>query len=202
MQAVLFRSDLRNAIESVFVTDPGGTTAATEYCPNSKIIGYCSEMANIGKEVHEGVELEVRTTPIPRLTFDGSYSYLNRTIKYEFANLPNVSQVNTSISILPTLPKSKLVGTAIVRLPKQVLGIATVRYEGGLTLQDTTYATTSPLFLPYAESFATMDLAASVPIKKASIQAGVKNLFDRNYYYTAGFPEIGRNWYANLRFRF
>jgi hypothetical protein len=73
--------------------------------------------------------------------------------------------VNTSITILPTLPKSKLVGTAVVRLPKQILGIASARYEGGLTLQDTTYATTSPLFLPYAASSATMDLATVVPIK-------------------------------------
>jgi len=30
----------------------------------------------------------------------------------------------------------------------------------------------------------------------------VKNLFDRNYYYTAGYPEIRRNWFVNLRFHF
>ncbi len=36
VQAVLFRSDLRNAIESVYVTDPGGTTAATEVLPEQQ----------------------------------------------------------------------------------------------------------------------------------------------------------------------
>ena len=106
-QIVLFRSDLHNAIESVYVTDPGGTKPATEYCPNSKIIGFCSEMANIGKEVHQGVEFEVRSTPLPRLTLNASYSFLNRDITYDFASLPNVSAVNTSITILPTLPKNK-----------------------------------------------------------------------------------------------
>jgi iron complex outermembrane receptor protein len=30
----------------------------------------------------------------------------------------------------------------------------------------------------------------------------VKNLFDRNYYFNAGYPEEGRNWYFNLRYRF
>jgi iron complex outermembrane recepter protein len=30
----------------------------------------------------------------------------------------------------------------------------------------------------------------------------VKNLFDRNYYYQEGYPEPGRNWYVNLRYRF
>ncbi len=63
-QVVLFRSDLHNAIESVYVTDPGGTNPATAFCPNSKVVGYCSEMANIGNETHEGVEFEVlRTLP-------------------------------------------------------------------------------------------------------------------------------------------
>jgi iron complex outermembrane receptor protein len=33
-------------------------------------------------------------------------------------------------------------------------------------------------------------------------QAGIKNLLDRDYSYTAGYPEAGRNWYLNLRYRF
>lgn len=197
LQATLFRSDLRHAIESVYVTDPGG------FCPNSKIVGYCSQMANIGAEVHEGVEIEARSSPTSRLTLDASYSYLNRDIAYNFTDFPNVSRVNTSIITLPTLPKNKLIGMAAMRLPHQIVAMATVRYEGGITLQDTTYASTSPLFLPFAESYATVDLAASVPIRnRISADVGVKNLLDRNYQYTAGYPEAGRNWYLNLRYRF
>jgi iron complex outermembrane receptor protein len=202
VQADLFRSDLRNAIESVYVTDPGGTSAAA-YCPNSKIIGYCSQMVNIGSEVHEGVEVSVRSAPLPRVTLDASYSYLNRDIAYDFGGWANVSQVNTSISVLPTLPKNKVVAGATVRAPHDILGIVNVRYEGGLTLQDTTYSSSSPLFLPFAESYATVDLGVVAPLARGvSAQAGVKNLLDRNYYYTAGYPEEGRNWYVNLRYRF
>jgi len=202
-QVVLFRSDLHNAIESVYVTDPGGTNPLTAFCPNSKIIGYCSEMANIGKEVHQGVEFEVRSTPIPRLTVSASYSYLNRDITYDFGSLANVSTVNTSITILPTLPKNKFVGTVTYRFPHQIMAIVNERYEGGLTLQDTTYASTSLLFLPYGESYATTDIVAVVPIRSGiSVQVGVKNLLDRNYYYTAGYPEEGRNWFFNLRYHF
>jgi len=203
VQVVLFRSDLRNAIESVYVTDPGGANPATAFCPNSRIVGFCSEMANIGKEVHQGVEFEIRSTPVSRLTVNASYSYLNRNIAYEFASLPNVSAANTSISILPTLPKNKAIGTATVRLPRQILAILNQRYESGLLLQDTTYPTTSPLFLPRSEAFATTDLIAIVPLHSgASLQAGLNNLFDRNYYFTAGYPEEGRNWFLNLRYRF
>jgi iron complex outermembrane recepter protein len=205
-QIVLFRSDLHNAIESVYVTDPGGTNQATEFCPNSKIPGFCSEMANIGKEVHQGIEFELRTTPftrVPGLSFNASYSYLNRDITYAFDSLANVSAVNTSITILPTLPKNKIVGTVSYRFPHQILAILNERYESGLTLQDTTYSSTSPLFLPYSESYATTDIVAVVPIRSGmSVQAGVKNLLDRNYSYTAGYPEERRNWFLNLRYHF
>jgi iron complex outermembrane receptor protein len=202
-QIVLFRSDLHNAIESVYVTDPGGTNPATEYCPNSKIIGFCSEMANIGKEVHEGLEFEVRSTPLPRLTLNASYSFLNRDITYDFGSLATVSAVNTSITILPTLPRNKFTGTGSFRFPHQILAILNESYESGLTLQDTTYASTSPLFLPYSESYATTDLFAVVPVRAGlTVEAGIKNLLDRNYYFTAGYPEEGRNWFMNVRYKF
>src|SRR5262249_23303413 len=90
-QIVLFRTDLRNAIESVFITDPGGTSAATAFCPNSRIVGFCSEMANIGTEVHQGIELELHSNPLSRVMLNASYSYLNRTIRYDFTGLANVS---------------------------------------------------------------------------------------------------------------
>jgi len=202
-QLVLFRSDLRDAIQSVYIVDPGGSAAATAFCPNSRIIGFCSEMANIGKEVHQGFEIEVRSAPLSRLTLSASHSYLNRTIRYDFASLPGVSAANTTISILPVLPRNKFIGTATVRAFRQALGIVNFRYEGGLTLQDTTYATTSPLFLPFGESFATTDLGIVTPVwRGATLHMGVKNVFDRNYYYSAGFPESGRNWFLNLRYRF
>ena len=48
-----------------------------------------------------------------------------------------------------------------------------------------------------------MDLGASVPIRERfTAHAGVKNVFDRCYYYTAGYPEGGRNWYKNPRYQF
>jgi iron complex outermembrane receptor protein len=158
---------------------------------------------NIGKEVHQGMEFSIRTTPINRLTLDVNYSYLNRNLNYDFAGNVNVSQINTSISILPTgIPKNKLLANATLRLPREILALASVRYEGGITLQDTYYKT-APGNLMYGAAYGTMDLGTVVPIYAGmSLQAGVKNLFDRNYYYTPGFPEPGRNWYFNFRYRF
>jgi len=132
-----------------------------------------------------------------------AYSFLNRDIAYEFSELPNVSAVNTSVTILPTLPRNKAQGTLTYRLPHQMLAIVNERYESGLILQDTSYASNSPRYLPYSESYAATDLIAVAPIRNGiSMQAGIKNLLDRNYYFTADYPEEGRSWFVNLRYRF
>jgi hypothetical protein len=60
---------------------------------------------------------------VPRLTLNASYSFLNRDITYDFGSLANVSAVNTSITILPTLPKNKFIGTVSYPLPYQILAI-------------------------------------------------------------------------------
>ena len=53
--------------------------------------------------------LNYAARPFSRLVVNASYSFLNRNISYDFGSLPNVSAVNTSISILPVLPKNKTV---------------------------------------------------------------------------------------------
>lgn len=210
MQVELYRTDLHDAIESALIPDPGWnpltpTVTKNLYCPSntSDIAGeqyYCTQDVNVGKETHEGFEFTLRSTPITRLTLDASYAYLNRTI----GSVLTTSETLSTPLVLPFgLPKNDAHATATVRLPRHILALVTGRYEGGITLQDTSYSSKSPLYQPYGESFATFDLAAIVPIKAGmSFEAGVKNALDRNYYYSAGYPEEGRNWYTNLRYRF
>lgn len=199
LEVVLYRSDLRNAIESVYIPDTNSICLTN----TGGLSGYCLENVNIGKEVHEGVEMSVHSTPISWVTFDGSYSYLNRTIEYKFSDFPDVSRVNTTVQILPTLPKNKLIGSVTARLPHQALASALVHYEGGLTVQDTTYSSTSPRYRPFSTCLSTVELNGSVPFyRTATLQTGVKNLLDRNYFFTPGYPQEGRNWYLNLRYRF
>jgi iron complex outermembrane receptor protein len=215
--AELFRSDLRNAIESEYILDPdwNQTTDPKDLlglCPNdTKYTGYCSYYLNVGKETHEGVELAVHSRPVSRLVVDGNYSYLNRTIAS--ANVPaNVltSYLNSGIYLPYGIPKNKAIGTAAVQLPFNIEGMVSERYEGGITLQ-----TDSNLgSLNYKSAFATTDLAMNVTLNKRFLgveipegklitaQAGIKNVFDRNYFLTDGFPEAGRNWFVNVRYHF
>jgi iron complex outermembrane recepter protein len=203
VQAELYRSDLRDAIQTVYVTDPGYPTAPM--CPSNSgaTLGLCRQYYNVAKELHSGVELQARATPIERLTVDTSYTYLHREINYDFSSHPEISPTATTIATLPTLPRNKVVGTATIRLPRNIMAMLSGRYENGLVVQDTTYPASSPLSQPYETSFGTMDMGATVPLyKQVSFQVNLRNVFDNNYYYTPGYPEIGRNWLANLRWQF
>jgi iron complex outermembrane receptor protein len=176
VQAELFRSDVRDAIENIIFP--------STQCPALKIT--CMQAVNIGKEVRQGVDFTIRSTPLPRLTLDANYGFLDR----QFVAGP-------ATAFPMGTPKHKAIGTATLRLPHQVLVMASARYESG-------QIGTSDNNMPVpASKFATVDLGTVVPIRAGlTTQFGIKNLFGRNYYYMEGFPEEGRNWYLNLRYRF
>jgi iron complex outermembrane receptor protein len=174
-----FHSDVRDEIENIFFLSPlcaGGAKGGA---------GSCQQAVNVGSEVHEGVNVTLRTTPVPRLTLDANYSYLHRDITGMTGGFP----VGT--------PKHKAMTTATVRLPRGATGLVSARYESGaIGMSD------NSLPLP-AATFTTVDGGGTFPIRAGvSVQAGVKNLFDRNYYYWEGFPEQGRNGYVTLRYTF
>ena len=134
------------------------------------------------------MEFTVRSNPLRRLSLDANYTFLQRTI----------DGPSNMLGVFPTgTPKHKTYATAGLRLPYELLLMATVRYEAGMiTTND------SGLVIP-ASKFATADLGGVITIKgAATLQAGVKNLFDRNYYYQEGFPEAGRTWYFKTGYRF
>jgi len=119
---------------------------------------------------------------------EANYTFLNRTI----------TVAPTMDPVFPTgAPKHKTYASATAQLPHQILLIASARYEAGAVTSND-----SARPVP-ASKFATTDLGGVIPIYGgASLQVGIKNLFDRNYYYQEGFPEAGRTWYFNGRYRF
>jgi iron complex outermembrane receptor protein len=172
----LFRSDVRDAIENIIFPSPLCTAMR----------GFCMQAVNIGREVRQGAEFTIRSTPVARLTLDANYGFLNRAF---VAGPSSAFPMGT--------PKHKAIGTATLRLSHQVMLLASARYESG-----TVGTSDSNIPVP-ASKFGTVDLGGIVPVRSGlSIQAGIKNLFDRNYYYMEGFPEEGRNWYMKMRYRF
>jgi iron complex outermembrane receptor protein len=182
MQINLFRSDVYDAIQNA--------TIPAEFegqCPGLSG-AVCEQSVNVSDEVHQGVEFTLRSTPFSRLTVDANYMFLNRTI----TGPSNMSGVYPTGS-----PKHKVIGTVGVNLPHRALAIATARYESG-TFDTNDFGSPVP-----ASKFATADLSFVLPIfAGTSLQTGVRNLFDRNYYYKEGFPEAGRTWHLSARYSF
>jgi iron complex outermembrane receptor protein len=127
----------------------------------------------------------LRTAPAPELTLDASYTYLRR----EMTGTATVFPVGT--------PTHKAVATATLGLPRGATGVVSARYmSGAVGMSDNGFP------LP-AAAFTTIDLGGTLPMRAGlSVQGGVKNLFDRNYYYWEGFPEQGRHAYLTLRYAF
>lgn len=182
LRADLFRSDVYDAIQNAIIP-----AEYEDQCP-AMPAGKCQQAVNIGKEVHQGVELAVRSNLISRLTVNMNYSFLKWTISGP-ANMLRAHPIRA--------PKHKIVGVANLILPREILLMATMRYESGtITTND------SGVIVP-ASKFATADLGLVVPLCVGmSMQTGIHNLFDRNYYYREGFPEPGRNWHFRIRYRF
>lgn len=197
-QVEYFHNSIRDAIQSIWVIDPtyNPDIRNSASCRSSDRLGFCTQNVNAASQVHQGAEISIRSTPLTRLTLDASYTYINRSIDFGSAS---TTALNT-LSLLPTIPRSKVVFNATAELPHKILGMATYRYEGGMVLQNTNYTVYGP---EISRSHAVVDIGTVVPISAGfSLQTGVKNLFDRDYYYTYGYPEAGRNWYLNMRYRF
>ncbi len=222
-QLEFFRSNLHDAIESIYIVDPGLAAGGTASCPGSSN-GSCSISENASTEVHQGMEFTVHTTPVTRLTFDGNYTYIDKSIGAYVGMLPSLAPCgggnlalangtettaanNTCLTAFD-LPKHKAVISGTVRLPHESMLTASVRYESGTKESDSFTQTVAKVSTNYyavmpMSNFATVNLGGTVQLYKgASLQAGVRNLFDRNYFYVLDIPEEGRNWYINMRYRF
>jgi iron complex outermembrane receptor protein len=178
-QVDVFHSRVGDGIANVFFLSPlcsgGGRGGA----------GSCQQAVNIGRETRAGMNLTLRTTALASVTVDANYSYLRRRM------------LGTTSAFPTGTPIHKGMGSATIRLPRGVNGIATVQYQSGAVgMSD------NGLPLP-PNAFTTIDLAAAVPLgARFSAQVGVRNLLDRDYYYWEGFPERGRNAYVTLRYTF
>jgi iron complex outermembrane receptor protein len=178
-QVEAYRSHVTDEIENIFFLSPlcsgGGRGGA----------GSCQQAVNIGSEIHAGASVRVRSSAIPRVSIDANYSYLHRDVD------------SASGAIAMGTPRHKAVASATMLLPLDASAIASVRHQSGIVA-----ISDNGLPLPSA-SFTIVDAGAAIPIRgRVNLQAGVKNVFDANYYYWEGYPEAARNVYVTLRVTF
>lgn len=143
---------------------------------------WLSQNQNVGEAVHQGFEMVLSYTPTPKLTLGLNYSYLDR----ENVSNPEILPTNT--------PKN----SGSVQASYRALDWLTVL--GYIEWSDKRYSSTTGTEV---DGFIVGNLKASLELPNDFfVDFGVKNVADVDYGYSEGYPEAGRNYFANLRYEF
>ncbi len=141
------------------------------------------QLQNIGKVRVMGLELAGTAWVSDSLELHGNYTYLSR----ENVTSPSIE--------LTDVPEHKLFAQATWH-PTDPLSLgASAQYESER------YSSTDGI--RKADAFTVFGLKAGYEFGHGvSGRVGVQNLLDTDYAYQEGYPEPGRTWYADLRWRF
>lgn len=139
----------------------------------------CSQLQNIGQQENLGVELFATAQINDQWRAHANYTWLDRN---------NI----TNPDIFPTDTPRHKIFTYLEYQPLQYLRLlASAEYNGKR------YSNTTGTRI--AEDFVVGNLKATfIATKQLSAEFGVNNVADQNYAYEEGFPEPGRNYFANL----
>ncbi len=142
---------------------------------------------NIGKEEHKGVDISIDSFWNNMLSSDFTYGYID-------ANL--VKSANPNVKYIIGIPKHKLSARLKYSPTEKINIIPSVHYESKRYVDNTVNN-------PTTRPFVLMNLKVSYNISNNfELSAGINNIFDKYYYYTEGYPEAGRNYYANVDYTF
>ncbi|MEF3075628.1 TonB-dependent receptor [Methylobacter sp. Wu1] len=139
----------------------------------------CSQLQNIGQQENLGVELFATAQINDQWRAHANYTWLDRN---------NISNPG----IYPTDTPRHKIFTYLEYQPLQYLRLlASAEYNGKR------YSNTTGTRI--AEDFVVGNLKATfIATEQLSAEFGVNNVADQNYAYEEGFPEPGRNYFANL----
>lgn len=175
LETALFYSHISNLIQNNLVL--------SDTCSG----GICNQAQNIGKARHRGIEISIDQRLNEAWQVGANYTWLERDNLSEHA-----------AALLDT-PRHKLFAHAVWTPSEHWQVVATLDAESGRKVN---YAG-SPAFFRGVSGFATS--GAKVvwkPRGDLTVEAGGRNLGDRNYELSDGFPMPGRTWFANAAVTF
>jgi iron complex outermembrane recepter protein len=174
VSGALFYSDLKDSIQSAYIIRPDGSV----FSQNQNVNG-----------TNYGAELSVDWDIAPGLRIGGNYTYLERNYDY----------------ITPgTKPEGTPSHEGFLYLSWDATPKLTITPSLSLASDRTSFVT-SGTTRSYIEtgSFALANLQAEYKFSEnVSAAIGATNIFDENYSLVEGFPEAGRQFFANGRVKF
>jgi iron complex outermembrane receptor protein len=139
-----------------------------------------SQMQNFGEADYKGIEAQLNYTVLENLLFNVNYTYIERK------NITNPTIHFTDV------PNTKVMGT-LEYSPVKIL-----RFIANSEFNSSRFSTSYGARVP---DYTLLNFYGSGKISKnLSIDAGINNIFDKNYSLVEGYPEEGRNFFVTLRF--
>ncbi len=140
-----------------------------------------SQLQNVGKSEYLGGEIAAEYQLIQSLKIGANYTFIKRN------NLTNPSIYFTDV------PRNKFF--AYVQYGSLDNFYVQANTEYNSKRYSTSYGTVS-------DAFTLLNATAGAHIWKwFSVEAGINNITDKNYTLVEGYPELGRNYFANLIYR-
>jgi iron complex outermembrane receptor protein len=147
----------------------------------SNVQGDLSQMQNTGESVFKGIDLSLVYKPVTVINLYAAYSYIKRN------NISNPDILFTDV------PSNKLFASIEYVIAKKMFLTLSGEYDS-----ERNNASDGTRISP---GFFVMNFQASYHFKKfITAEAGMNNIFDRNYTIQEGYPEAGRNFYAAINF--
>jgi len=143
---------------------------------------YLAQTQNVGKAEYYGGEFAIGYAITSQLQLNANYACIVRN------NLSNPQIFFTDV------PKNKIFGSLEYKPEKNWYILASEEYDS--QRYSTSYGAISGAF--YLTNVKTH---ISLP-KGFSVEGGVNNLLDRNYTLVEGYPEEGRNFFANIMYNY
>lgn len=139
-------------------------------------------IVNIDRSTHKGFEFSTGYFATKDLEIGGNYSYLIVKNDKSDAKVYDLPKHKAFLYVdYKITPKLSAYMSQYISSGKYVLSKEETRLAGfGVTNLKLTYE----------------------PIENLSLEAGVSNLFDKNYEYDEGYPEEGRVFFSNIRYKF
>ena len=184
VKASLFAANVSDYIQSVYVPVYYGTSGSHT--------SQQQQLQNIGTMTQRGGELEATYAFNDKVSFDGSYTHLD------------MQNSNSAIKITD-VPADKLIVSNTLTPIDALSWINSFEYDSSRYASVGTTGTAPNTQNVYYNTgdVGTWNTRVIYHATKAlSLEAGINNVLDRNYYLTYGYPEAGREYYANMRYKF
>ena len=178
-KAALFYADIEDYIQHAYVPIwyNKGTTHTRQ-----------QQLQNIGEVSEKGFELEASFMLSDSLSFDGSYTRLDMQ-----------NETDSSVKITD-VPKHKFFASTKYEFNKSLAWILSFEYDSERL---TSYVlSNSNVYYSSGDASIWGTKVVYKPTKELALEVGVKNLFDENYYVNYGYPEAGRIFYSNVKYKF